>query len=128
MKNAKREIVLWSCNPDEDGLEFRTRAEAVESAMKERGAADLTPIPLYGYARMEVEVPPFLDERVLEEVLDEFDSLYAGDEGSESTPAMQAAVEAFLEIVRKEYVPWACELVHTEKVSVEQAMKMLQGG
>lgn len=62
---------------------------------------------------------PYL-EHVLESILESLDEEYGSPhEYSKPTPKMIEAGEAFLKVIRAEYIVWSCSIVGKEEVEVE---------
>lgn len=60
---------------------------------------------------------------VLDDLLVSLDDDYGGDEPSEKTSAMLEAEKAFLEVMKKEYMPWRCDIVTRKTIDIAEWRK-----
>lgn len=106
------DVVFFDVDDGAEELIHEELEEAVEYALNNEHPGPYSEtMEVYGWKRQTVGgfISP---ERILEEQLEWFDEEFGGpDGGSEPTPAMVAAAEKFAEVLRAEYVPWACEVV-----------------
>jgi hypothetical protein len=125
---GEREVVFYDCQ-DSEVLEHSDLDECVESYLdmlwpepgNEQPENLLERLPktitVRSFARMEPAFPDVL--AWLLEVLDEEHAAPDGD-ATEPTPAMLAAEDAFLAVMRREYKVWNCEEVGSEEVDVAE--------
>ena len=74
------------------------------------------PITIYTFKRAEISLTAnYILDYVLESLDDEYGSPYMNDY-TESTPAMKDAAENLVNIIKKEYMPWQCEIDESEKI------------
>lgn len=108
------EIIFWGLDGDEK-LHHEDLDECIEGILGEGSMTGV--LEVVGYRRAEVLWPEPAD--VLARLLEGLDEEYGAEgEPTEPTAAMLAAAEAFVAVVRAEYVPWACEAVLTVQVDV----------
>jgi len=122
---------LYSCNDAAETLSDSEPDEAIESYFNGRLSARCDvlvtlkeafgdAITVYGYTRRRLDAGYPDPATILERVLEDLDEEYGGgDDPSEITPAMTAAVEAFVAVIRSEYVVWQCEQIHRAVVNIE---------
>jgi hypothetical protein len=112
---AIRDVVFWSDGVSEE-LCWQTEDDAVEGILD--GITDWpTTLTIHGFARMKADTV-CLDP--LERCLEVLDEEFGNPDGGEDypTPAMVEAEAAFVAVVYREYVPWACEEVCQKTVEV----------
>lgn len=68
-----------------------------------------------GYARRELALHA---ETILEQVIDNLDDEYAGEDATEPTQRMKEAAEQFAQVMREEYRVWQCEPVCRETINL----------
>jgi len=114
MGNKKPE--LWGTG-DEERLEFSDENECIESILDGMDNPLPEKIIICGFARMDVDI---IRLNPLEHCLEQLDEEHGDPDGeySEPTEAMKAAEKSFLEIIKKEYKPWACEEVCRKEIIV----------
>jgi hypothetical protein len=112
---------FWGSGDDER-LSCTDEDEAIEAMLDEMTAPLPEKITVYGYAPMEVNTGAL---NPLEHVLEYLDEEYGDSEGdpSKETDAMKEAERVFLEVVKKEYVVWACESVCKKEIIVADWIK-----
>lgn len=115
---------LYSCNPDEEYLQYDEVDTAVEAYLDDIGFDSFgkpnfpKTLTVYGWARKTVE-PDFLKDSILEFVTERLDEEYGGEDASEITVKMQEAEAQFIAVILKEYTPWQCEHVSEEEINVQ---------
>lgn len=118
----KREPTLWAIG-DPETLTHTDMHEAIEEWVEnELWESNIYAIPdtvtVTGYARMEISthlLNPL--EHVLEYLDEEFGSPFDSN-WTEPTERMKEAEKAFLQVIKEEYVSWACEPVTSETINV----------
>ncbi len=115
----KREPVYWGA-PGAEQLSGQNEDDAVEDILEE-----IYPDPLPEVVEIAGFVPmdaAWAIDRIaiLERCLEELDEEYGNPDGEPAKPteAMVAAERAFLEVLKREYTPWACEEVCRKEVNV----------
>ena len=124
---SEREIVFWGWEDDES-LSHYDKDEAIEAmldGMDEPIAALPETIEVCGFARMEIHPNVLSADAILEDALERLDEEYADPHGEieEPTPAMKTAAEAFVAVIKAEYMVWNCEVVARETVNVREWIK-----
>lgn len=125
MSDDNREPVFWGVGDEE--ILTDDPDEAIRSALDALAALPET-VELVGYSRMEVHWPGYMADRFIEEILENLDEDYGGEDPSEPTDTMKQAAEAFIETVVREYVPWACEPVSRETIRVADWVRAHEPG
>jgi hypothetical protein len=111
---------FWG-EPESESLNAEDRDDAIEQILDEMDcpASELPEkVIIAGFSRMEVTNISFL--LPLEIILERLDEEY-GDpdrELTEPTDAMREAEGAFLDVIKREYKPWACKEVCREEIIV----------
>lgn len=124
---AKREIVYWDCDETADTLEHETIDDAIEARLEGLGP-DKEPgtIKVYGWARKVITPDDFPSplELIMDRIAED-DGGLLGEAGPDDkiTDAMLDAEKVFLNMVAREFVPWACEIVETRTVNVAEWIK-----
>lgn len=111
----------YDCIRDTESLIHTDPDEAVEAYLDERCDAPLpATVKVTAFKRRKLGPRDANPEWILESLLEQLDDEYGNpDEGTDPTPAMKAAAEAFAEAIRREYVVWTCEAVATATVDVK---------
>ena len=113
-----RKAELWTCEKGAETFHCRSVQSAVVDFADQVGELPET-VTVYGYASKVIEVTDWYAERALENLLESLDEEYwSPDDGTEPTPAMEAAAKAFVAAVVAEYRVWQCDLVETLEVRV----------
>ena len=108
-------IVFWGA-PGSERLTHYTPSDAIIDILEECGPVLPYEIEIVGYRRMKFSV---LCMNPLEQLLEQLDEELAGEDGpNDPTPGMVKAETAFLDVVQREYVPWACEQVPGTKETI----------
>jgi len=124
--SKKRKIILW----DAEGCEHLTHTEmdvAIEAALD--GMDDINNLPeiltVRGYARMELPSAKSLAINALDSMLETLDEEHSNPEGDGTarTDEMQKAAVEFATVVLDGYTSWACEIVKTETINVQEWIK-----
>jgi len=112
---------LWGAR-DEERLEFYDENECIEAILDGMDNPLPEKITICGFARMDVNT---ICLNPLEQCLERLDEEYGDPDGEYSGPteAMKTAERVFLEIVKKEYKPWACEEVCRKEIIVADWIK-----
>lgn len=116
-----REPVLWG-SPDSERLEYTDEDEAIEGILDDIDGQLPERITICGFACMEVIISRL---HPLEDCLEALDEEYGNPEDGPDGPtkAMEEAERMFLEILKKEYVPWVCEEVCRKEINVAAWVK-----
>jgi hypothetical protein len=117
------EVKFWDAE-DTEILTHTDQDDAIECLLD--GFDELPDmLEIYGYTRMELPSTDSLTTHVLEEMLSRLDEDYGNPEDNhqEATDTMKEAAKAFVEIVKNEYVPWACEIVKHKTIDVQEWVK-----
>lgn len=112
---------FYDCCEYAEHLTHKTPEEAAIETLDIMNLEDWTPeITVYGWRRMTYTFDP---ERILADALEAADEEHSDPDGdgTEPTPAMIAAAEAFAAVLDREYVVWACECYHDLTVKVNVA-------
>lgn len=117
MENRKPE--LWDHHDAEELRGWTTKDEAIEGLLEDLNEEPET-IEVCGYAPM---VPDFELYRPLDNVLEDLDEEYSGDEFTEPTQAMKDAEKVFMAAIAKEYKVRMCDEVCRETVNVAEWRK-----
>lgn len=121
---SKQEIAYWSCEEGDEGLTHTDRNAAIKWYLDGMARDGTETIRVYGYARMIVPEPDEGDaEGLLETFFNNNWEEFQGEDGVDITPEMQADARTFLEALHREFRPWACEIVSTETVNVNDWTK-----
>jgi hypothetical protein len=117
--NNSRDPKYWGL-PEAERLTATTKDEAIEEILDCLGE-DPETIEVCGYAPMEMEGLTGTLERILESL----DEEYGDPDGNptEPTETMKEAEAAFLAVIEREYVVWACDEVCRETVNVAEWRK-----
>ena len=118
MKESDRPIIWWDCSGDSEILTYRTQNQAIESYLDTIDFADHEKvIKVYGYAHM---IVPKIDVNLmLEHILEREWEEYIGEDSPDITDRMGEAAQQFVDVLHKEFKPWACEQVTEEEVNVK---------
>jgi hypothetical protein len=104
---------LWDCDGSEDDLRHETPEEAIGDYLDQCAPGDEPEqLDVAGYQRMTIKPNAWeLDPgRLLENLYESLDDEYnSGEDPSEPTAAVKAAAQAFLDVVRREYVAYNCD-------------------
>jgi len=112
------EPVLWG-PPEAESLTHSDEEDAIEDILEEMDPPYPKTITVCGYARMWVGQADLDRLTVLENALEGLDETFGDpDNYSEPTAAMRQAEQAFLQALRREYVPWGCTEVCRRDVDV----------
>lgn len=126
-ENQEREVVFWDCDETAEDLVHETFDGAIIARLGGSAPkpADLdTPLMVYGWARTIItpdDLPSPIDlimDRLAEDEVGMF-APYGGRE-DKITDAMIEAEKAFLAVMAREFVPWACEIVEKRTVNVRE--------
>lgn len=120
--NEKNEAVLWTCDRDAEWISSHTPDEAIEQyldRMEDEEEVVYDTIMVYGYARLEVNKEVF--KNVVRERAQEYiDENYGGEDGHEINAETEEALEKFISTYLKNYIPWQCKEVTSQKIIVDQ--------
>ena len=107
---------LWGTG-DEEHLQYDNENECIEAMLDIMDNPLPEKITICGFARMDVDTTCL---NPLEYCLEGLDEEYGDPDGEYSKPTetMKAAEKTFLEIIQKEYKPWACEEVCRKEIIV----------
>jgi hypothetical protein len=122
MSTQEREVIFWSCE-NVDELRHTDADDAVEDyleSMDINWEDEEATVSVYGYARMRVSAHV---RTGLEDILEAIDEEYGDPNTTRSirdmiTPGMEAAFEALVEAIEKDYQSWQCEVVEERHVLV----------
>jgi len=118
----KREIEFW----DQDDVEQLSHSEQDEAIEYILDGLDELPetLEICGYARMEVkESADNLAERVLEDLIENLDDEYGGEEPTEISEKMKNKSKEFVQFILDVYESWQCEIVKRETIKVDDWVK-----
>lgn len=73
-----------------------------------------------GFDPVDVSMPDVLGD-LIKSLDDDYGDPYGGE--SKTTEAMREAARVFLDVIRREYAPWACEQVETRTIDVLEWVK-----
>lgn len=131
-----RRIVGWCCRDNTERITCYDVDTAVEEYLDalvigntpDRREASLTflgDINVYGFAPQKVEKQEWWAEDILTEFIQSrFEELLDPDDDDlKITPAMRLAANALIDVICREFVPWACEVAKTEKVNALEWVK-----
>lgn len=105
------EIDFYDCDHDAEELTHKSIDEAICAHLDQADVASWpTILKVYGWRR---ETYTFDAERILADALEAADDEHANPngDGTEPTPAMIEAAEAFAAVLNREYEVWTCERV-----------------
>lgn len=98
---------------------YSDEEDAIEDILEEMDPPYPKTITVCGYARMWVGQADLDRLSVLENALEGLDDTFGDpDTYSQPTEAMRRAEQAFLEALRREYVPWGCVEVCRKEIDV----------
>lgn len=117
-QEAKREPAFWGA-PECERLDYDSEDDAIEAILDDGDPCPLFPEPITiaGYARMVADATSLAS---LEHCFEALDEEYGDPDDSypRATEAMLEAEKAFLAVILREYVPWACEEVCRKEIDV----------
>lgn len=108
---------FWTCREDEEELRHTDVDDAVDEWLDDMYDIALEEVPpqvkVYGFRPRLVDAHAevgYHRGRILEDLLERIDEDYGSpDGGTEPTTAMKVAEDLLLEVICREYEPWACE-------------------
>jgi hypothetical protein len=114
------DIVYWNATGSEI-LIHETIDEAIEAFVDDLDDIEIEffgVMTVDGYQRMD-HIGVVSPEEVLDRTIDLLDETYGNPDGAtELTDAMRDAARKFIDVIEKEYKPWACEQVCKVDVNV----------
>lgn len=131
-----RRIVGWFCNDNVFRMVCNDIDTAIEEyfdtlivgdtpAQREVSLVYIGDINVYGFAPQKIEKREWWAENILREFIQSRfkELLNPNDDDLKITPAMRQAANALVDVICREFVPWSCEVVKTEKVNALEWVK-----
>ena len=113
----ERKIDYWD-EAEAEVLMHETMDDAIEAIIDQYDEnGDMVPevITIHGYAR---EAVNWEHQHPLENLLEQLDDNFGGEDATDPTPAMIEAEKSFLAVMAQEYKVWRCDSVVTNEINV----------
>ena len=123
--NTEKDIIYWDCEESEI-LTHTDIDEAVEYFLENIEIKDWPEITeVSGYAKLKISESEKARyaERILENLLEDLDEEYGGEDYTEPSDKMKEAAKRFMDEFVNEYQVWRCWPEVTEKVNTMEWVK-----